>query len=47
MYIEEFFKMKHVSNFSTKSMKCAFVHQIEFDKARWSCSWNSDQNCIT
>ena len=20
---------------------------IKFDKARWFCSWNSDQNCIT
>ena len=28
-------------------MKCPFVYQIQFDKARWSCSWNSDQNCIT
>ena len=28
-------------------MKCPFVYQIQFDKDRWSCSWNSDQNCIT
>ena len=28
-------------------MKCPFDYQIQFDKARWSCSWNSDQNCIT
>ena len=27
-------------------MKCSFVYQIQFDTARWSCSWNSDQNCI-
>ena len=35
---------KNFSNISTKRRKSAFVHQIEFDKARWSCSWNSDQN---
>ena len=35
---------KNFSNISTESKKSAFVHQIEFDKARWSCSWNSDQN---
>ena len=28
-------------------MKCPFVYQKQFDKARWFCSWNSDQNCIT
>ena len=22
-----------------------FVYRMEFDKTRWSCSWNSDQNC--
>ena len=27
-------------------MKCLFVYQIQLDKARWSCSCNSDQNCI-
>ena len=21
-----------------------FVYRMEFDKTRWSCSWNSDQN---
>ena len=21
------------------------VFQLEFDKTRWSCPWNSDQNC--
>ena len=21
-----------------------FVNRLEFDKARWSCPWNSDQN---
>ena len=21
------------------------VYRMEFDKSRWSCSWNSDQNC--
>ena len=21
------------------------VYQIEFHKTRWSCPWNSDQNC--
>ena len=21
------------------------VYRMEFDKTRWSCSWNSDQNC--
>ena len=21
------------------------VNQMEFDKTRWSCLWNSDQNC--
>ena len=35
---------KNFSNISTKSRKSAFVHQIEFDKAKWLCSWNSDQN---
>ena len=34
---------KNFSNISTETSKSAFVHQIEFDKARWSCSWNSDQ----
>ena len=27
-------------------MKCPFVYQIQFDTARWSYSWNSDQNYI-
>ena len=22
-----------------------FVDQMEFDKTKWSCPWNSDQNC--
>ena len=35
---------KNFSNIPTKSRISAFVHQIEFDKARLSCSWNSDQN---
>ena len=21
------------------------VYRMEFDKTRWSCPWNSDQNC--
>ena len=21
------------------------VYRMEFNKTRWSCSWNSDQNC--
>ena len=21
------------------------VYQMEFDKTKWSCPWNSDQNC--
>ena len=25
-------------------MKCHFVYQVQFDMAKWSCSWNSDQN---
>ena len=31
--------------FQQKVGKCAFVYHIEFVKAVWSCSWNSDQNC--
>ena len=42
-----FFRFSMFLNISAKSMKCPFVYQIQFDKARWSCSWNSDQNCIT
>ena len=26
-------------------MKIIFVSRMEFDETRWSCSWNSDQNC--
>ena len=25
--------------------KAFFVYQIEFDKTRWSCWWNSAKNC--
>ena len=26
-------------------MAIFFVFWMEFDKTRWFCSWNSDQNC--
>ena len=26
-------------------LEAIFVYRMEFDKTRWSCSWNSDQNC--
>ena len=27
-----------------KNDRIIFVYSMEFDKTRWSCSWNSDQN---
>ena len=27
------------------SLDLIFLSRMEFDKTRWSCSWNSDQNC--
>ena len=33
-------------NSKIRSIIPIFVYRMEFDKTRWSCPWNSDQNCI-
>ena len=44
---KNFGKCNMFQTFQQEIGGCAFVYQIEFDKTRWSCSWNSDENCIT